>query len=264
MPPASRPAPLEPIALVTVVVVLVHVLVGLVAWTLLPLWKPSWNETKAADGKYWFPPSSFKEVLLKPTVAPEPPPAAPSEKAAVKPSAALPPPVAVTGLLEESPLVAPSSSGMGSTAAAKPTTKIITLSPVLELDDKTVPTAKLDRSPLTMMEVLKLEKQQAAEKRALGGADMDPVLKALETALKKEWNPPPVSQVPILQRNTRLTLTIGHDGSILESRLSKSSGSDLLDESVQKAGEGVKKISESLPSSFPKDRYTVEVNFHIE
>jgi outer membrane biosynthesis protein TonB len=263
MPPASRPAPLEPIALVMVAVVLVHVLVGLVAWTLLPLWKPSLGKAKAGTDRYWFPPSSFKEVLLKPSVAPEPP-AAPSEKAAIKPSAALTPPAAVTGLLEESPLVAPSSSGMGSTATAKPTTKIITLSPVLELDDKTVPTAKLDRGPLTMMEVLKLEKQQAAEKRAVGGADMDPVLKALETALKKEWNAPPVSQVPILQRNTRVTISIGHDGSILESRLTKASGSELLDQSVLKAGEGVKKISESLPSSFPKDRYTVEVNFHIE
>ena len=101
-------------------------------------------------------------------------------------------------------------------------------------------------------------------KEPTGGANMDPVLKALEVALKKEWNAPALQDVPAAQRASTLKVTLGRAGQTLEVIMSKPSGSAVLDQSVIDAGMRVKKISESLPSSFPKDRYTVEVTFHIE
>lgn len=147
----------------------------------------------------------------------------------------------------------------------RPTRKNITLSPVLDLDQKTPsPVPPSGSLPLTMMDVVKKDKLDEAQKKAAGGADMDPVLKSLEDALIKGWNAPAVNEVPTLQRNAGLRISIGRDGSVLQAEIRQPSGSALLDSSVKAAFEGLKKISESLPSSFPKDRYTVDVNFHIE
>ncbi len=115
-----------------------------------------------------------------------------------------------------------------------------------------------------MMEILKQAKLEEAERQATGGANMDRVLKALEQALSQSWNPPPVNEVPVLQRDARLQFIVGRDGTVLQAEMTKKSGAAALDESVTQAAKALKKISESLPSSFPKDRYTVEVNFHIE
>lgn len=93
---------------------------------------------------------------------------------------------------------------------------------------------------------------------------MDAVLNALDQGLKREWNAPSVQQVPVLQRQARVKFSVGRQGEILDVGMTRASGSDLLDASVLEAVKKLGKISQSLPSSFPKDRYTVEVNFHIE
>lgn len=229
MPLLTRKTPLEPVAPGLIAVVLVHVLLGMTVWMILPLWKvkaPVKGEAPppVQDRRYWFSPEDFKR--LQPVV-PETP---------VK--------------TVNTPLIKPEAEPAVSLKvepAVRPTNKIITLSPVVEVDPQAVPSGDM------------------AKKDVVGaGVDMDPVLNALEDGLKREWNAPPVQQVPALNRQARLKLSIGHEGDFLDSQMVSSSGSALLDESVKEAVLKLKKISQALPSSFPKDRYTVEVNFHIE
>lgn len=248
-----------------VAVVLGHVLLGVVIWTVLPLFKlarftPPF-EAPFKDAHHWFSPGDFRRIQAPITSLPvksEPPLAALPSNAPIKRAAEL---KDVPSTLAETPLVSPQRS---MATAARPTSKIITLSPVLELDPNAQPQVRSSRPPITMMEVLKQAKLEEAERQATGGANMDRVLKALEQALSQSWNPPPVNEVPVLQRDARLQFIVGRDGTVLQAEMTKKSGATALDESVTQAAKALKKISESLPSSFPKDRYTVEVNFHIE
>ena len=265
MPEKPSHAPLEPVWAVMIAVVLGHGVLGLAVWSLLPLWKPARfapdQGATANDGRYWFAPSDYQRVTAPGVPAVPPDPAKAPVTKPVKTAAAPLPAKDIPGTLAETPLP---SVPRPETAAVRPTSKIITLSPVLEVDANAVPQVKPSRPPITMMEILNQAKQAEAEKEATGGANMDPVLKALEQALSQGWTPPSVQQVPLLQRDARLRFVIGKDGSVLEAHMTKKSGSGVLDDSVTDAGRKLKKISESLPSSFPKDRYTVEVNFHIE
>lgn len=241
----ARKTPLEPVAPGLIAVILIHVLLGALVWIALPLWKlktPVAHEedSLAQDRRYWFFPGDFK--FLQPASEPMP------VKTVNVPE---PPPKEI-------------ASAVGEAMLQRPTNKIITLSPVVEAAAQAMPVVDATRPPITLMEVLKVEKKQAAEKEAAGGADMDPVLNALEEGLKREWNAPPVQQVPALQRHVAFRLSIGRQGEIQDSEMIRSSGSSLLDDSVRDAAQRLKKISQALPSSFPKDRYTVEVNFHIE
>lgn len=248
-----------------VTVVLGHVLLGVVIWTVLPLFKPTRFTPPVAapfkDAHHWFSPGDFRWIQAPITSLPvksEPLPGALPQGAPAKKAVE---PKDVPSTLAETPLVSPQGNVV---AAARPTSKIITLSPVLELDPNAPPQGKSSRPPITMMEILNQAKLEEAERQATGGANMDRVLKALEQALSQSWNPPPVNEVPVLQRDARLQFIIGRDGSVLKAEMTKKSGSTALDESVTLSAKALKKISESLPSSFPKDRYTVEVNFHIE
>ncbi|WP_139373116.1 hypothetical protein [Prosthecobacter debontii] len=325
---SSRRPPLEPLSLVVMAVMMVHLLVGLVCWTLLPMLpvaslKPVWRHVPLSwknDGRTWFDPGEFTlhpDVKVPapasaptPAIPSTPPPASPPPAPmSVPPAAAAPPagvgsapvpaptasvtpsaesstvttpPMALTLPAEASAPeagIAPAMAGTHAplpqdaslladtsalkspaattTAAPKITNKTITLSPMSDQEDEGVAKRIVPATETKM----RLEEKG---KEPTGGANMDPVLKALEVALKKEWNAPALQDVPAAQRASTLKVTLGRDGQTLEVIMSKPSGSAVLDQSVINAGMRVKKISESLPSSFPKDRYTVEVTFHIE
>jgi len=268
---ASPKTPLEPMAAAFIGVALLHFLAGGVIWGLLPLWKPALpgqkGDTEDMEGRYWFAPADYtREGVVAPAL-PEKAPVKAANATAVAKSASESKSKEVgetkeyPGTLADNP-VQPATAPQP--AVVRPTSKIITLSPVLDVEGKEVPLVKSTRPPVTMMDMLKQEKLEEVEKKAAGGADMDPVLKALEEALKQTWNAPSLSDVPVLQRDAKLRIVINRDGGITETKMIKTSGSAVLDETVTQAGASLKKISQSLPSSFPKDRYTVEVNFHIE
>jgi outer membrane biosynthesis protein TonB len=254
--PSPKPA-LEPVFPFFIGVVLLHFLVGGIVWGLLPFWPPSFYEpagTQVAADRYWFSPADYRRE--------PPPPDMPLEPAPIGTTIAPPPtPSDYPGTLAETSLPSPAP---GRSATVRPTSKSITLSPVLDVEGKEIPLVKSNRPPLTMMDMLKQEKLEEVGKQAAGGADMDPVLTALEDSLKESWNAPSLNEVPVLQRDAKLRIVINRDGSIAEAKMIKASGSSVLDASVTQATAGLKKISKSLPSSFPKDRYIVEVNFHIE
>ena len=100
--------------------------------------------------------------------------------------------------------------------------------------------------------------------QAVGGGSLDAVEQALQQALMREWKPPSIDEVPPAQRRAVVELVIWRDGSVRSAYLQKPSGSEDMDSSVRLALSRVTKISETLPSSFPKERYDLRVNFQIE
>jgi len=90
---------------------------------------------------------------------------------------------------------------------------------------------------------------------------MDAVDEAVNTAFLTNWVAPPIDAVPASQREARLNLSIGKDGTVLKAQMSKFSGSHVLDQSILEAAATVKKVSATLPSNFPNDSYDLELNF---
>jgi len=92
-------------------------------------------------------------------------------------------------------------------------------------------------------------------------ADLDSVDEVVNTAFLANWVAPPIESVPSGQREARLNLSIGKDGTITKSQMTKFSGSHALDQSILEAVGKVKKISTTLPSNYSKDSYDLELNF---
>lgn len=250
MQPVQSRSPLEPLAPALLGMILAHVLGGMVLWTLLPLWKPKLPpEVTPAPPQHWFSPGDFKLPPL---------PVAPPIAKASAPKTASPAPSAAPS---PAPIL-PQPSGVMDQRQAN---KSITLSPVLPPDPSAKPEPVRVRPPtVTLLDVARLSAREKAHKEVTGGADMDPVLQALDSSLKDAWVAPPIQAVPASQRHVRMTVSIAKDGTLVDATLTKPSGAAALDESARLALKNVKKISTPLPSSFPKDRYTVEINFHIE
>lgn len=97
-----------------------------------------------------------------------------------------------------------------------------------------------------------------------GGADMGTVEKALQRAMLEAWQPPSPALVPADQRRVEVRLAVLRDGAVRDAVVHKKSGSQALDESVEKMLKKVVKISESLPVKFPGTRYSLQVNLQID
>lgn len=92
-------------------------------------------------------------------------------------------------------------------------------------------------------------------------ANLDAVDEAVNAAFLAAWIAPPLDAVPASQREARLNIAIGKDGTVLKAQMSKFSGSHVLDQSIIESASRVKKISAALPSNFAKDSYDLELNF---
>jgi len=91
--------------------------------------------------------------------------------------------------------------------------------------------------------------------------DLDPIDEVVNTAFLANWVAPPIENVPSGQREARLNLSIGKDGTIIKSQMTKFSHSHALDQSILEAVSKIKKISTTLPSNYSKDSYDLELNF---
>ncbi len=140
--------------------------------------------------------------------------------------------------------------------------KYITISPVDQSETGAAP--PVVKPVLSLLDIANLNEAQKKRWEAEGGANMEPVQSALEKAILKAWKSPTIKAVPLNQRRVTLTLSVLRDGSVEDMVVTTPSGSDLLDASVRAAIARVTKIAETLPSSFPKDRYSLQVNFQIE
>jgi hypothetical protein len=169
----------------------------------------------------------------------------------------VPPPVGP----EPSP--APVTAETGSSGNQQSANKYITLSVILP-PGSTPARPGSNKPVLNLLDIVNLNANQRAEDTEAGGADMDPVDKALQQAILKAWIAPEIASVPPSQRRATMELAILRDGAIEDAAITVSSGSSLLDTSIRQAAERLKKISVRLPSNFPKERYKLRVNFQIE
>jgi hypothetical protein len=98
-----------------------------------------------------------------------------------------------------------------------------------------------------------------------GRQDMSSVDSAIYDAFYQNWMPPASAlSVPREQRTAILRVIVSRAGVIESFDLTTPSGSAELDASVLAAGKLVKKIPQSLPSSFPKARYECSLKFFVE
>lgn len=179
-----------------------------------------------------------------------------SNAAAPPPSAAPPQPVAAVSAEESEPPAA--TEGQGREA-----NKYITLSDILP-ERAAISTPRPGKPVLNLLDIAALNENKRAQETEAGGADMEPVKKALERAILREWKAPPIQSVPAAQRRVTVELAVMRDGTVRDAVMKTHSGSEALDASVRAAAGRVTKIPETLPSSFPKERYDLRVNFQIE
>lgn len=187
-------------------------------------------------------PSDQKSGPMSLTINPPVPASEPVEKTD--------PPVAKTPVPEQPVITGPEAN------------KYITILPVEAPD--AVPAPAPVKPVLSLLDIANLNEAQKKREASEGGADMEPVQSALEKAILSAWKSPTIKAVPASQRRVTLSLSILRDGSVEDVVVVTPSGSDLLDASVRAAAARVTKITQSLPSQFPKDRYDLQINFQIE
>ncbi|MEQ1752332.1 MAG: TonB family protein, partial [Prosthecobacter sp.] len=141
--------------------------------------------------------------------------------------------------------------------------KYITLSAIFSAKESIAP-PRPGKPVLNLLDIAALNESKRAQAVASGGADMAGVENSLQQAILREWKPPPIKSVPATQRRATLEISVLRDGQVRDATVKTSSGSEALDASIRSAVERVSKIPETLPSSFPKERYDLRVNFQIE
>jgi hypothetical protein len=253
---------LEPISGTVMTVALVHVLVGLVAWRLLSPAAPPVVAPVRQDLR-WFSPAefSFKDSPAPPRPAaskPMAPPAAALLVAKPKPKPSPPAVIAPTAL---SPAASQARRDRG---AHKEANKFITLSPILpEVVGPPAP-APAFKPVLSLLDIAALNENPKKESVETRSSEMDAVDDAVVDAYLSAWIAPPSAEVPKHQRRACLHVSIARDGTVATARLATASGSGVLDMSVLDAATQVQKIPLSLPASFGKRSYELQINFQIE
>lgn len=284
----SRPAltKLEPLAGPVAAVALAHILLVLLVWIFLPLWQAAHPNHAAELARLdWKKPDDF---LLGGALSPEPaavgkgawltpppPPSAPAPAvAASSPSPESSPPLP--------PSVGASSSSSPSSASPASVAKAPAVAPQAPLVDHTAtvmapppagptpaPAPPANKYITVSAKKLSLFTPAGAPNTAAAsapapGPDMGPVENAIQKAYLKEWVAPAIQYVPAGHRSATLDVSISRNGTILEAKVSKPAGAPALDISILDSTKRVTKIPVSLPSSFPKERYDLQVNFQIE
>jgi hypothetical protein len=250
MPEPAARTKLEPLAAPVMTVAVAHVLLGLLIWFFLPFWQDASPRKSPMVALDWRAPDDFLLGRPLPQKAPSKAPVAPRPQARkAAPSKAAPAPktpVEITGPPAPKP-PAPAPSKPAPSKALGPPIAIMAAGPP-------PPTP-----PLPVNRYITVSPRSGDY-----GASMASVDEAVQKAYLSEWLTPPKQLVPASRRSVSLEVTIGRDGTILEAKLPKTGEEAALDASVQEVAARVKKIPVSLPSTFPKERYDLRVNFQIE
>ncbi|MCF7789972.1 MAG: TonB C-terminal domain-containing protein [Prosthecobacter sp.] len=281
----KRPTTLEPISAAMFVIVSLHVgaVFGVWWW-----WQNvgSLQRDARTSQLAWMNPGDFKSQMPLPSSLPRPKTAAVPPKASPKPPAAAPkpsadPPVQKATLIAAPPQQhqmepVPNTTGaplFAGTAGAqtKPSAnRSITLRRAPEKRTGTAvfgaPVPPMT-SP-TLMDIARLNTLRpsaipppSSTTPATVEVDLDTVDEAVIASFLIGWTAPPIENVPEGQREGRMNISIGKDGTVLKAQMNKFSGSHVLDQSILEAAANVKKISTTLPSNYSKDSYDLELNF---
>ena len=283
----KRPTTLEPISAAVIVIVSLHLAAVFGVWW---WWQNAKSTQRAARDLQlaWMNPGNFKDQpssSAPPRATAATAPAKTAKKAATAPPAPTPaaePPVQKATLVAAPPqqhvmepvpnTTAPPLFAGTSTPSNKPSAnRSITLRRAPEKR----PGATLFGAPVppmtspTLMDIARLNTLRPSAVPPPGGADaavddsmnLDTVDEAVNSAFLAGWIAPPIESVPDGQREGRLNISIGKDGTVLKAQMNKFSGSHALDQSILEAAAKVKKISTTLPSNYTKDSYDLELNF---
>jgi len=272
-----RPNTLEPISAALFVTVSLHAMAAFGLWW----W---WHEHRSASVNprlTWLSPGDFSNTL---PAAAQPMSALTGARLSTPPAAATKPrqePAVQKATLVSAPPQpqmepVPNESGTPLFAPAIPATKpaanrSITLrrAPEKRGGDSPFSTPAPPMSSPTLLDIARLNALRpsprpsgsAASTVVVEEANMDAVDEAVNAAFLAGWTAPPIDAVPAAQREARLNISIGKDGTVLKAQMNKFSGSHALDQSILEAAAQVKKIAATLPSNFAKDSYDLELNF---
>ncbi|MFN0075323.1 MAG: TonB C-terminal domain-containing protein [Prosthecobacter sp.] len=277
-----RPTTLEPISASMIVIVSLHFAAAFGAWW---WWQDHGGRQRHGQDTRltWMYPSDFKASVPPAAAVPKPVTAAPKTAKAMtaEPKKTAEPPVQKATLVAAPPqqhqmVPVPNESGTPlfapATAVSKPAAnRSITLrrAPEKRPGSGTFGTPAPPITSPTLMDIARLNTMRQpplplpGDKSAVveEEVNLDAVDEAVNTVFLAGWTAPPIDAVPPAQREARLNIAIGKDGTVLQAQMSKFSGSHVLDQSILEAASKVKKISAALPSNFAKDSYDLELNF---
>lgn len=282
----KRPTTLEPISAAVFVIVSLHLgaVFGIWWW-----WQNvgSLRRDAKAPQLAWMHPADFKSQVPPPSTTPQAKAAAAAPPKADQKPPATPPKPATEAPVQKATLIAappqqhqmepvpnPTSAPLfagGAAPANKPSAnRSITLRRAQE--KRTSPAMfGAPVPPMTSPTLMDIARLNALRPSALPTPntpppatvepDLDAIDEAVNAAFLSSWTAPPIENVPEGQREGRLNISIGKDGTVLKAQMSKFSGSHVLDQSILEAAAKVKKISTTLPSNYSKDSYDLELNF---
>jgi outer membrane biosynthesis protein TonB len=285
----KRPTTLEPISAAVIVIVSLHVaaVFGLWCW-----WQNTSSEQQRdarAAQLAWMDPGEFKSQVPAASPAPLAKAVLAATKTAQKPPAATPPKPPAEAAVQKATLVAappqqhqmepvpnPATAPLFASAAGAPPKPSANRNITLRRVPDRNAAANLYNPPVppmtspTLMDIARLNTMRPAavqprpsdaDAAASAELNLDTVDEAVNAAFLASWTAPPIESVPEGQREARLNLAIGKDGTVLKAQMSKFSGSHMLDQSILEAAAKVKKISTTLPANFTKESYDLELNF---
>ena len=281
----KRPTTLEPISAAVIVIVSLHLAAVFGVWW---WWQNATGPKRDARALQlaWMSPGDFKSQVPA-SVAPRAKPVAAAPKTEKKPPPSPPkpaadPPVQKAMLIAAPPLqhvmepvpnptAPPLFAGTAAPQSKPSANRSITLRRVPE-KRAGAPLFGAPVPPMTSPTLMDIARLNALRPSAVPPPDspgpnpddemnLDALDDAVNSAFLAGWTAPPYESVPDGQREGRLNISIGKDGTILKAQMSKFSGSHVLDQSIIEAAAKVKKISMTLPSNFSKDSYDLELNF---
>ncbi len=282
----KRPTTLEPISAAVFVIVSLHLAAVFGVWW---WWQSIGNAQREARASQlaWMNPGDFKSTTPPPSAMPRSKTTVASSKTGPKPPAPPPkapaePPVQKATLIAAptqqhqmepvpNPTTAPLFAGAAGPASKPSANRSITLRRAPEkrtgatlfgapVPPMTSPTL-MDIARLNTLRPSAMPPPESVGKTTDQEVELDAVDEAVNSAFLAGWIAPPIESVPDGQREARMNISIGKDGTVLKAQMNKFSGSHVLDQSILEASAKVKKISTTLPSNYSKDSYDLELNF---
>jgi TonB family protein len=275
---------LEPFGPFAFLVVFGHALVGAGLWWWVTQ-QPTEIAASPGAGLVWMSPEDFSPATaaVKAEATPSAPAAASTALSETAAEPELPKAIALTpeqalALMAAAPAAQPPTAPETKpapvakaepTAPAPPAPKVDPAPPVktpstiITLTHAEAPPV-LKPQTASLLDLATLDAQGIGSAGADQGLKFEEVDRAIIDGFKKNWLPPDATNLTADQRAVPLQVAINREGRVVSFKLLRSSGSEAMDSSVQKAADKLHKIDRVLPPGYPGERYEVQINFHVE
>lgn len=275
---------LEPFGPFAFLVVFGHALVGAGLWWWVTQ-QPAEIAASPGAGLVWMSPEDFSpaNAAVNAEAIPSAPAAASTPLSETAAEAELPKAIALTpeqalALMATAPVAQPPTAPETKpapvakaepTATAPPAPKGNPAPPV-KMPSTIITLTHAETPPVlkpqtaSLLDLATLDAQGIGSAGADQGMKFEEVDRAIIDGFKKNWLPPDATNLTADQRAVPLQVAINREGRVVSFKLLRSSGSEAMDSSVQKAADKLHKIDRVLPPGYPGERYEVQINFHVE